>query len=113
VLITSPSERRLITDPSAVDQVPSGEIRIRAKVFGGVAKQVTARANGGSQIPMTRSAAHVWSCVIPDITDGLRVLDVETTTADGKFKRDTIQVVVGSGDAATGALIVLSGKASS
>jgi Icc protein len=104
VLITSPSEQRLITDPSAVDQVPSGEIRVRAKVFGGMTKQVAARADRGSRIQMTQSAAHVWTGVIPDVASGLRVLDVEATIADGKVKRDTIQVVVGSGDTAAGGI---------
>jgi hypothetical protein len=34
VLITSPSDHRLITDLTAIDQVKSGLIRVRAKAFG-------------------------------------------------------------------------------
>src|SRR5450755_1887921 len=91
VLITSPSDHRLITDPAAIDQVPSDVIRIRAKVFEGTIKQVTARVDDGPHFKMTEDAPCVWNSTIPDVADGLRTLQVEATTVDGEVKRDTIQ----------------------
>jgi hypothetical protein len=98
VLITSPSDRRLVTDPSEADQVPSGAIHVRATIFGGAIKQVAARADRGPPVAMTQETAHIWTGVIPHVADGLRVLDVEATTADGQVKHDAIQVHVRSGD---------------
>ena len=98
VLITSPSDHRLITDPSLPDQAPSGTIRVRAKVFGGAIDGVAARVDRGGQVEMTEEAPHVWCGTIPDVADGLRALQVEAITADGNIKRDAIQVLMRSGE---------------
>jgi 3',5'-cyclic-AMP phosphodiesterase len=99
VLITSPSDHRLITDLTAIDQVPSGLIRVRAKVFGGTLKHVTARVGHGPHVEMTEDVPHIWSGTIPHVADGVRALQVEAMTAGGEVRRDTIQVLVRSGEA--------------
>jgi 3',5'-cyclic-AMP phosphodiesterase len=99
VLITSPADRRLITDLAEIDQVASGLIRVRAKVFGGDVGRVTARVNEGRHFEMMEDAPHVWNGTIPDVADGLQTLQVEATTVDGDVKRDTIEVLVRSSEA--------------
>jgi Icc protein len=100
VLITSPSDHRLITDHAAIDQVPSGLIRVRAKVFGNAIERVTARIDDGTHFEMTEDVPHVWTSTIPNVADGLRTLQVEATTVDGEVNHDTIQVLVRTGKAA-------------
>lgn len=102
VLITSPSDHRLVTDITAIDQVPSGLIRVRAKVFGGSIEQVTARVDHGPHFEMTEDVPRVWSCTIPDVIKGPHKLQVEATTADGKIEHDTIQVCARSEEVAAG-----------
>jgi Icc protein len=99
VLITSPSDHRLITDPTAIDQVPSGLLRVRAKAFGGTIKRVIARLADGPDIEMMEDVPHIWSGTIADVPDGLQTLQVEAVTIGGAVKRDTIQVRVGRSDA--------------
>jgi Icc protein len=102
VLITSPSDRRLITDFAAIDQVPSGNIQVRAKVLGAAIKHVTARLDLGPRIDMTEGVPHVWSVTIPDVADGLRKLEVEATTIHDELNRDIIEILVRDGAAVEG-----------
>jgi hypothetical protein len=99
VMISSPSDCRLVTDPFAMDQVPAGTIHVRAKVFGVAIEDVTARVDRGPPVVMVEDAACVWRGLIPDVADGLCVLAVEATTADGQLLHDTIRVLVRSKNA--------------
>ena len=99
VMITSPADHRLITDPAATDQVPTGAIDVRARVFGGSIARVVAALEGGPASDMTQDVRGDWSGRIPDAVDGLHRLHVEATTANGETRRDMIEVLVRRGDA--------------
>jgi predicted phosphodiesterase len=99
VMITSPSDHRLVTEAAASDQVPTGTMTVRARVLGGQAARVTARLDDDPPIELME-ARDVWSGVIADAADGLRRLQVEATTSDGAVRSDTIEVRVRRSEAA-------------
>ena len=90
VQITSPVDRRLITDPRCAKQVPQGCVTVRAKVFGPAAS-VNLRIDTGAAIAMTPVAGEValWSGVIADVADGLHRLVVQADDAE-----DVIEILV-------------------
>ena len=90
VQITSPADRRLVTDPARADNVPAGSFTVRAKVFG-AAEQVSLRIDDGTELPMTRveGISALWTATVDDVTDGLH----RVTVRCGKSE-DTIEVLV-------------------
>ena len=56
VQIISPADRRLVTDPADPRQVPTGDVTVRAKVFG-THDGATVTLDEGVAGPMARSAA--------------------------------------------------------
>jgi Icc protein len=90
VQITTPADRRLITDPACDRQVPQGGFTVRARIFGGTAR-ATVCLDDGPEIAMVRVAdvAEMWTATLPDVEDGLHQLRV---TAGGSA--DVIEVLV-------------------
>ena len=90
VQITAPADRRLITDPDHLGQVPNGSFVVRAKIFGNPAPtQAFARFDDGVAVAMTRNEAGLWEATIDDAEDGLHRL---TVRSDGGT--DVIEILV-------------------
>lgn len=94
VLITSPVDRRLLTDPWAPEQRPTGDFSVRAKVFGEDVAEVWLQVEGRAPQRMAPVAgeAALWSAATAALADGDHRLTVEARTADGVRTRDTITV---------------------
>ena len=90
VQIISPADRRLVTDPADPRQVPTGDVAVRAKVFGrhGTA---TVAVDDGVPTTMTRAADGVWAALLAAVPDGLHRI---TVAADGRC--DVIETLVRS-----------------
>jgi hypothetical protein len=90
VQITSPADRRLITDSARADNVPGSAFTVRAKVFGGT-DTVSLRIDDGDEMQMTRvdGVPSLWSATVDGIADGLHLLAVR---CDGS--EDLIEILV-------------------
>ncbi len=104
-LITAPADHRLITDPASPDQLPRGELRVRAKAWGDIAA-VHARIGDGAAQPMAMDNAGTWCCSIPSPADGLHELTVKAEDKAGGSDEDRIVVRVSR----AGAHIAKTGK---
>jgi 3',5'-cyclic-AMP phosphodiesterase len=93
VVITSPSDERLLTDAS---KTPQGNLRVRAKFWGEAeAVQATAYLDGLSA-PMTRiDDSHVWEADVSTRHDGVYSLKVSFEDIRGKVATDEIRVLSG------------------
>ncbi len=90
VQITSPADRRLLTDPDRVDHVPTDTVVVRAKVFGHPAPATpSARLDDGATVPMTCNAAGLWEVILENATDGLHRLTVSSGSS-----ADVIEILV-------------------
>ena len=97
VIITSPSDERLLT---RLGQAPQGTtFKIRAK-FWGIADGVEATAHvEGQPFPMERvSGSNVWEAEVPTPEEGVRRLKVFFKDAHGTLATDEIQLAVGQRD---------------
>ena len=67
VLITSPADRRLVTDIGSPQQVPTDTITVRAKVFGDDIRAVTVSVDDGKPVRMrpVDGEHSVWSATVP------------------------------------------------
>lgn len=90
VQITSPVDRRLLTDPDRVDHVPTDTVVVRAKIFGQSAPATpSAQLDDGAAVPMTPNAAGLWEATIENATDGLHRLTVSSGSS-----ADVIEILV-------------------
>ncbi|MGW8277969.1 metallophosphoesterase family protein [Sphingomonas aurantiaca] len=90
VQITSPADRRLLTDPDRVDHVPTDTVVVRAKVFGHPAPATPfAQLDDGAAVPMTRNAAGLWEVTLENATDGLHRLTVSSGSSE-----DVVEILV-------------------
>ena len=96
VLITSPSDRRLITDPTLRDQVSGASFPVRAKVFGEGVTQVSLWIDSLAPTPMTKVAGEmsVWVGEAAGLPNGLHSVRVEAFGPDGAEDSDGIWVLV-------------------
>lgn len=94
VVITSPADRRMITDATRRDQVPGTAFTVRAKVFGADIRTVEARIDDGPPIGMACGAASVWSVDLTGIGDGEHMVAVRATGPDGTGDEDRIAIRV-------------------
>lgn len=94
VIITSPSDERLLTKNSETLQGPT--FKIRAKFWGNV-DGVAATAQLEEQcFSMQRvNDSHVWEARVPTPKEGTHRLKVSFKDADGKIATDEIQLAVG------------------
>jgi Icc protein len=93
VVITSPSDERLLTRSSEVLQE---RIKVRAK-FWSEAEAVEATAHiDGQTLPMKRiQNSRVWEAEIPRVSEGVHTLKVSFKDADGGSASDEIRLAVG------------------
>jgi Icc protein len=93
VVITSPSDERLVTSSSGN---PQGNLRVRAK-FWGEAEAVRATADlDGHTVPMKRvENCQVWQADVPTPHAGVYPLKVSVEDARGRIATDEIRLVSG------------------
>ena len=93
VVITSPSDERLLTKSSGT---PQGSLTVRAK-FWGDAEAVKATAHlDGHAVPMTRiERSQVWEADVPKSRESGCNLKVSVEDAQGKVATDEIRVMSG------------------
>jgi Icc protein len=99
VLITRPSDHRLIIDPNAPDQVVRETLTVRAKVWTTEgARQVFARVDGGDPIALAPDPIDpsLWQARqdVRTLSDGRHALTVEAHDIEGNIGHDAITVSV-------------------
>ncbi|MDQ2711136.1 MAG: metallophosphoesterase, partial [Acidobacteriota bacterium] len=97
-MITSPSDKQLITDPSRPDQVLRGTVEVRAKIWDdqGVSA-ATYQIDNGTDQPLTRiGKTQMWSarCDSTKLLDGDHQIVVNVRGAGGNVNEDRVYVVV-------------------
>ena len=95
VQITSPVDRRLITDPMRADAVPGDTIVVRAKIVG-TADTASVSVDDGDETPLVRSgeASSIWAATLTGVADGLHRLSVRSGAGE-----DRIEILVRNGAA--------------
>jgi len=96
VMITSPSDQRLIANPAHPAQVVRGEVEVRARAWGEKVQSVSLAIGTGWEEQMTRSTESVWSCEWDStrVPDGLHVLTVRAQSLSGECAEDKILALV-------------------
>jgi Icc protein len=96
VMVTSPTDERLIIDPSSPAQVVRGSMRVRARVWGASIDSVTLSINRGKTIAMEALDSCTWVAVwdAEQLANGSHVLTVSARTSDGHTADDSIAVYV-------------------
>jgi 3',5'-cyclic-AMP phosphodiesterase len=93
VMITSPSDERLLTMSSETLQ---GNLQIRAKFWGEAEAVRTTAHLGGHDIPMKRvENSQVWEANVFAPQEGAYSLGVSVVDARGKIAMDEIRLVIG------------------
>ncbi|THD59287.1 metallophosphoesterase [Phenylobacterium sp.] len=93
VMITTPSDRRLVTDPADCDHVPRGAFAVRAKMFGGAAESVALAVDGGFPVIMAPVVGEpgLWTATAGPLADGRHEIIV-TARSGGEAHRDAIEI---------------------
>ncbi len=98
-MITSPVERRLITEPDRPEQLVRGMVEIRAKAWGiGGAASPVVQVDDRPLMDMSLAgSSSVWSCRWDSTTvdSGEHRITVRIRGANGSAEEDTIDVLVG------------------
>ena len=93
VIITSPSDERLLTRSS---EAPQGTMKIRAKFWGEVdGAEATAHLEEAPFSMKRVSDSNVWQAEVPTPKEGSHRLKVSFKDTDGKLATDEIQLAVG------------------
>jgi 3',5'-cyclic AMP phosphodiesterase CpdA len=94
VLITSPVDRRLLTDSHSREQRPVGDFAVRAKVFGDDVAAVQLCIDDQSWVPMApvSGGAALWSAAAAALGSGTHRVVVEAITSQGGRTHDEIMV---------------------
>ncbi len=98
IMVTSPSDKQLVTDPSKPNQVVRGTVELRAKVWDdkGVAS-TTYQVDNSTPQPLTRiGTSQMWSARFDStkISDGDHQITVNAQGAGGNIAEDKIAIVV-------------------
>ncbi len=98
IMITSPSDKQLITNPNQPNQVVRGTVALRAKVWDdkGVAS-ATYQIDSGTPQPLTRiGTSQMWSARFDStkVSDGDHQVTVNAQGAGGNIAEDKIAIVV-------------------
>ncbi|AMM17619.1 metallophosphoesterase [Burkholderia sp. PAMC 28687] len=95
VMITTPADRRLVTDPADQRQVPVGNCEVRAKVFGQQIAEVVVSIGEQRATMQPVSGEHaVWQAELPRPPDVDRYqVTVVASDANGNKASDTIDVL--------------------
>ena len=99
VIITSPSDERLMADDAELESSGYREIRVRAKVWVEAAIARGEANFGASTVAMHRvSGSNVWegSISVQEVAPGVHPLRVILTDTQGNAATDEIRVVIGS-----------------
>lgn len=97
VMITSPADKRFITEPADPNQVIKGKIDLRLKVWSDQpVESATYRIDGGERLPLKLVSDAVWSAVLDStkIGCGDHRLSVEVKAKGGKTAQDKIIITV-------------------
>jgi hypothetical protein len=96
VMITSPSDQRLIVDPSSPAQVVRGSVTVRARVWGEGVESVAMSVDDAVGTGMTRLDECTWSGEwdSTQTVDGPHAIHVTTKTLNGRTASDRILVCV-------------------
>ncbi len=97
VMITSPADERLITDPRLEGAVAGNRLRVRAKVWGNAVMQtVTAQLEGKTVSVQRIGESQVWQGKLQcgDLPSGVYPLTVSVKDANGLVAEDRIHVVI-------------------
>jgi 3',5'-cyclic-AMP phosphodiesterase len=96
VMITSPSDHRLIVNPACPSQVVRGNVEVRARPWGGDFESVSFCIGDRPPAPMEMCAEAAWSRELDctGIPDGVHPLTVRAQTANGRHAEDQILVLV-------------------
>ena len=100
VIITSPSDERLMADEAELDSSGNNELRVRAKVWAEAEIARVEAAFGASTVAMQRvSGSNVWetSFSVQEFAPGVYPLRVVLTDTQGNAARDEVRAVIGSG----------------
>lgn len=98
VMITSPSDERLITDPTLQGHIVDDTIHMRAKAWGvAPIRSVTARLVGQTCELAQINGSRVWQGEFHrgNLPDGVYDLVVEAKDAEGRIAKDSIRMVLG------------------
>ena len=96
VMVTSPADQRLVTDAMNPAQTIWEQVKVRARVWGDLIKNVSISIDGGSGVPMRALDQSTWSTVwsAPECASGLHRFTVTVKTEDNRAASDTILVLV-------------------
>ncbi|WP_458071810.1 metallophosphoesterase family protein [Rhodanobacter sp. BL-MT-08] len=91
VAITSPADRRLETDISSLQQVPTDTITVRMRVFGDDIRAVTVSVDDGKPVLMRPVDGEngAWCATVPETPDACSVI-VHAQSGDGGSDEDRI-----------------------
>jgi predicted phosphodiesterase len=98
VMITLPSDERLMTDSSLVHRPAREGLRVRAKVWDIVEIQRVRATLAEQTVELRRVAgSQVWEAIIPanHMPDGVYSLHVHAQDTDGRTAEDAIRVLAG------------------
>jgi len=96
VMVTSPSDQRLIINPSSPVQVVRGALRVRARVWGDSVKDVTMVFDSEKPVVMEALDDCTWEANqdTEHVANGSHVLTVSARTTDGQTGEDSITIYV-------------------
>lgn len=96
VTITSPSDERLIVDPSNPAQVVRGTAQVRVRAWGGAIEMVTMAIDGGETRALEQLNDRTWQGAwdSAQCADGAHVLTATARAADGPIESDRITMNV-------------------
>jgi len=96
VMITSPSDHRLIVNPTCRSEVVSGRVEVRARVWGSEIESVTLHLDDGRVEQMSRGEYAIWSSDLDStqLSDGVHPFIVRAHTTSGSHAEDKILVLV-------------------
>jgi Icc protein len=96
VMVTSPSDHRLITNPASPTHLIRGAFVVSARIWGGHdAVSPSCRIDGGPALAMTPAPDDqtIWRCIAPALDDGLHRIAVSASAAEADGE-DAITVLV-------------------
>lgn len=98
VLVTSPADRRLVTEASGADATPGGQVDVRAKVLGVDIAEVVLQVDDAPDLPMrpVDGCVGLWTATVDRLDDGEHRLRVRAADRSGHADVDTIVVQVGT-----------------
>jgi hypothetical protein len=96
VMVTSPSDQRMIIDPTDPAQVVRGTVEVRARVWGEGIQHVTMCVDGGAGKPLHAIDGCTWGAQWDSakVADGSHDLSVTATNSSSGVNTETVTVWV-------------------